>query len=328
MAFKVLVSKIVLGEAAPRLRELGYEVVESAGHEAETLRREIADCDALISTAHDQLTREVLLAGKRLKAVSCVGVGYDHIDLDAAGELGIYVLNTPVANTNSVAEHTMYLLIACARNAREVTDLLLGGDFGAARKKRAMQVAGRVLGLVGCGNIGRMVAKKAALGFGMTVIGYDPFVRPGQKLEYITLVESADDVYRNADFVSLHIPATPETRASVGKRQFELMKPTAFFINAARGAVVVEEDLIEAIENKTIAGAGLDVFEQEPPAPGNPLLSMPNVVATPHYAAASRVAWDTMVLHSIQGAVEVLGRKAPTWPVRQPDPKAHERRWQ
>jgi len=171
---------------------------------------------------------------------------------------------------------------------------------------------------VGLGKIGRRVAQKASRGLDMQVVGYDPFLKPEQMAEFATLALSMEEVFAAADFLTLHIPGGASNKGLIGKKLFALMKKTAFFINASRGDVVAEPDLIEALRNGTIAGAAIDVYEKEPPLIDNPLLSMGNVLLTPHNASQTRECMIRMALHAAQGIDEVISGKRPTWPVNEP----------
>lgn len=168
---------------------------------------------------------------------------------------------------------------------------------------------------VGLGKIGHMVAKKAINGFGMKVLGYDPFLPADRWDPEVRRCETMEEIFSGSDIVSIHMPSTPETRNSVDARLIGMMKPTAYLINAARGDLIREEDLIEALKNNAIAGAGLDVYPAEPPSPEDPLFQLPNVVVTPHNAALTIETTDRMGLHAAMGIDEVLSGKQPTWPV-------------
>ncbi len=180
------------------------------------------------------------------------------------------------------------------------------------------ELEGKTLGLIGLGRIGRAAAKKATYGLDMRVIAYDPYVSRGDGAPPVELVRDRDEVFRRDDFVSLHLPATPETRRMVSERELSLMKPGAYLINAARGEIVDEAALVEALRQGVIAGAGLDVYADEPPRPENPLFRMENVIGTQHNAALTREATARMALHAAIGIDEVLSGKQPSWPVNAP----------
>jgi len=317
MAYKVLIPQDITDAGKNCLKENGCEVIIGSGSDAETIAREVVDCDAILARTA-QYPKEVLAAARKLKVISRHGVGVDNIDINYCDENGIAVSYAPLSNANSVAEHTMYLIMCCARNAMIIDSEFRAGNFEIRNKIKGMDLEGKVLGLIGVGRIGQMVAKKASLGFGMKVIGYDPYLKPENVPEGVTLVDSNEEVFKQADFVSLHTPATPETKRSVGMTQFKMMKKSAFLINASRGEVVNEEDLIAALEQGEIKGAGLDVFEQEPPAKDNKLLAMKNVIPTPHNAALTQEAMDRMGLHAAMGIVDVMNGKTPEWQINHP----------
>jgi D-3-phosphoglycerate dehydrogenase len=244
---------------------------ERSGPELEAL---LAEADAIVPRRF-RTTRQALEAAPRLRGVVTPGVGVETVDVAAATELGIVVANSP-GNTITVAESTVLLMLALAKD--------LVGWMAAARESRAptssmhgIELYGKTVGLVGCGRIGRYVAGLARA-FGMTVLAYDPYADPGDLAEKVSL----EELLRRSDFVSVHVVLTPETHHMIGAEQLALMKPTACLINTSRGGAIDEPALIEALRAGRIAGAGLDVFETEPPERDNPLLALPNVIGTPH----------------------------------------------
>lgn len=312
MPGRVLIPDYITEAGKQYLRERGYEVIIGNGTDEETLCREIADCDAVLART-EHYTRRVLAAGKKLKVIGRHGVGTDNIDLKAATEFGIQVTNAPNANTNSVAEHTVALLFACARNLVQMDRVCRNGPWELRDQILGTEVMGKTLGVVGAGKIGQMVMHKASAGLGMKVIAYNH--RPKPVPEGVRLVTDLRDVFQEADFVSVHLPAVPETQNCMGKSLFRLMKPSAFFINTARGKIVNEQDLYRALSEHWIRGAALDVFQQEPVSPDNPLFSLENLIVTPHYGAQTDYARDHMGLDAARGIDEVLSGKKPTWPV-------------
>jgi D-3-phosphoglycerate dehydrogenase len=244
----------------------------------------------------------------------------DNIDVARATELGIWVTNGPESNANTVAEHTIGCILALARNFIQLDQETRAGHFGVRDTLLGSDLAGKVLGIVGLGKIGRRVAQKASRGLEMQIVGYDPFLQPDQMAEFAVPAGSLDELFGVADFVTLHMPGGAANKGLVGKAQFARMKKTAFFINAARGDVVVETDLVEALQSRTFAGAAIDVYEKEPPQKENPLLSMDHVLLTPHNASQTSECMIRMALHAAQGIDEVLSGKRPTWPVNDPQP--------
>jgi D-3-phosphoglycerate dehydrogenase len=224
----------------------------------------------------------------------------------------------PLSNPGTVAEHTLGLIIALAKNMIRCDRELRNGNFNIRNQLLGTDLEGKTLGIVGMGRIGSMVAQKSMLGFSMKVIGYDPFLTKDQLLSGIDFTNDWEYIFKNSDFLSLHLPSTEKTRKIVGKNEFEMMKSSAFLINASRGEIVDEKALIRALEQSKIAGAGLDVFDEEPPEKNNPLFEMQNVVLTPHNAALTAEATARMSLHAAIGIDEVLSGKKPGWPVNNP----------
>ena len=244
-----------------------------------------------------------------LKIIAYHGVGIDGIDLETARACGIRVTTTPGQNSLSVAEHALSLMLALAKQLVPVATDYKAKGFDCKYSHQYIELSGRTLGLLGMGNIGYRVAQMAHNGFGMRVLVYDPFLKEGKP--GIELVSDRMEVFRQADFVSLHLPLLPSTQQSVGTAEFKAMKPSAFLINCARGAIVNQQELIQALQNGEIAGAGLDVTDPEHCEIGDPLLSLPNAIVTPHIAASSEeslVRVASMCLESIEA---VLAGKEP-----------------
>jgi len=317
MAYRILIPQDVAQPGKDYLRDRGYEIKMGSGITPEAIAADVVDCDAILARTAPY-TAKVFEAGKKLKVISRHGVGYDNIDVARATELGIWVTFAPESLSNTVAEHVIGCTLTLARNFMQLDREMRAGNWGIRDKLLGTDLAGKALGIVGLGRIGRRVAQKASQGLDMKVIGYDPFLKQEQVAEFATPVMSMDDVFSVADFVTLHIPGGPSNRGVIGKKQFALMKKTAFFINASRGDVVAEADLLEALRNGSIAGAAIDVYEKEPPQKDNPLMSLSNVLLTPHNASQTRECMIRMALHAAQGIDEVLSGKRPTWPVNDP----------
>ncbi|WP_319562646.1 hydroxyacid dehydrogenase [Marispirochaeta sp.] len=316
-AFKVLIPQDIMEEGKDYLREKGYEIKMGSGITVEDIVKDVADCDAILARTAP-FPAEVLEAGKKLKVIGRHGVGVDNIDVKKAEELGIWVTNSPESNSNTVAEHAIGLIVALAHNIVRSDKAFRAGDFEIRNRVKGSDLEGKVLGVLGMGKIGRLVARKAHHGLGMKVIGYDPFLKADQFPEWVSKVDDWDEIFRDSDFLTIHIPATPNTKNSIGAKEFGLMKKGACVINAARGEVVDEPALVEALKNGKIAGAGLDVFAEEPPAKDHPFFGMDNVVVTPHNAALTTECMIRMATHAAQGIHEVLTGGMPTWPVNNP----------
>lgn len=264
------------------------EVDNRAGISASELAAIIGEYDALIVRSRTKVTREILEAGTRLKVVGRAGVGVDNIDLDVATRQGIAVLNAPGGNVISAAEHTLALILALVRHIARADASIRRGEW--ERKRfQGIELYGKTLGLAGAGRIGSEVAKRARA-FGMRVVAYDPYLSRERAEQAAIDLVTLPDLFEQADVITVHVPLTDETRGMIGAVELALMKPTAYLINAARGGVVDEEALAEALRSGQLAGAALDVFEQEPVSEDNPLLGLENVVAVPHLGAATREA--------------------------------------
>ena len=313
MGMKVLLAQDIDISGKQLLLNAGYELVLAPQEDPEVMKACIADCEGVISKTFF-LTEEILRAGKKLKVVGKHGVGIDNVvDLDTATKLGLYVVNTPYANMISVAEHTIAGLLAFSKKILFMDTQTRLGNFEANAVGDFHDVAGKTIGLIGAGNIGRSVAKIAALGLDMNVIAYDPFVKQDALPEYIHKKEAVEEVLEEADFVTLHLAATADTIHMMDLSKFRRMKPSAVFLNFARGGLVVEADLVQALQENIIRGAVLDVFAEEPPARDNPLFRMENVLLSPHSAACTDEALQRTSYDVAKGIVQVLSGNKPSW---------------
>lgn len=314
MGFKVLLPQDITSAGKEWLISRGYEITVLEDYSVESICKVVGDYDAiLLRTA--PCPRKVLETGKKLKVIGRYGAGVDNIDCKAAKELGIQVCNTPVGNAVSVAEHTITLLLACAKNLTVQDKKTRCGDFSSRDYMKSTEVQDKTLGLIGCGHIGRLVAKKAFHGLDMKIIAYDAYLQQEQLPDYIRLEKDVDVVLRESDFISMHIPATKDTLDFINEGQLNKMKKSAVLLNCARGGVVNENDLYAALTSGTIAGAGLDVFKEEPPERDNPLFQLDNVIVSPHNAALTYEAMDRMGIQAAQGIDDVLRGVTPMWPV-------------
>ena len=266
---RVLVTDKLAEEGLAQLRaDPGIEVVVNTKLAADppALRQALMEADGIAIRSGTQLTAEVLEGQTRLKAIVRAGVGVDNIDVAAASRRGIVVMNTPGGNTISTAEHTMALLLSLARNVPKANDSMKAGKWERT-KFTGTQLEGKTLGVIGLGRVGLAVAKRAQ-GFGITVLGFDPFLAADKALEYgVESVARLDDIWARCDFLTLHTPMTAETRNLIGPREIALMKPTVRIINCARGGLIDEAALADALNSGKVAGAAIDVFEPEPPPP-------------------------------------------------------------
>ena len=314
MATRVLIPQPILPAGYEYLRKHGYEAVDGRGFTEEDIITDIRDCDALIVRTA-RITRQIFDAAPKLKILARHGAGYDGVDLAAAREHGVLVCTAGGANAISVAELTIFYMLYCSRNFKKVQNLYLQDYRQAKMGVHKTELEGKTLGLVGLGNIGKLVAQKAALGFDMTVLAYDPFAKGAGLPDYIRMVEDRDEIFKRSDYVSLHVPATTETVHSVSDREFGLMKPTAYLINAARGSIVDEAALYRALQEEKIAGAGLDVLEQEPIDPSNPLVAMDNVLTAPHIGGATKEASSRSSVACAQAIDDFFSGRTPKFVV-------------
>ncbi|MGE4283152.1 MAG: hydroxyacid dehydrogenase [Clostridia bacterium] len=314
MAYTILIPEKVADEGLEYLRNKGYKIKMGRGLDKETLIEDLQDCDGVIIRVA-VIDEEVFTSCPRLKVVSKHGVGVDSIDLNAAGKYGRRVVNVPNANTLSVGEQTMALIISCAKRLPFMCAQYKSGNYNIKDTILTNEISGKTLGLVGFGRIGATVAKMAKYGFSMNTIAYDPYIPKDKKFNEAVLVDSWEQLFCESDFVSVHMPATKETEKIIGEREFKLMKKSAFIINAARGKIIDEEALIHALKHNEIMGAGLDVSNPEPAHMSNPLFQMDNVIMTPHNAACTQEAMVRMAVGAAMGLDEVLSGKEPTYPV-------------
>ncbi|GEA16384.1 hypothetical protein E308F_26300 [Moorella sp. E308F] len=292
-----------------------FEVRVAPDPSVETVKREIKGVEGVIVRTAP-FTREIIAAADSLKVIARHGVGVDNIDLRAATERGILVLNTPDANAVSVAEHTLTAIGALAKRVLPMDRATRRGDWEARNEYKAVDLDGKVLGLIGMGRIGSMVARKAAAAFNMEVIAYDPYVRPEVAAKNgVVLYEDLDRIFREADVISIHTPLTAETRGLVNEARLALMKSSAFLVNFSRGGVVDEEALYRALKDGVIAGAALDVFEEEPPSRNHQLFELDNVLLSPHSAALTEECVVRMATGAARGVVDVLTGKRPQFVV-------------
>jgi len=276
------------------MKQLGAEFVVYEGDSEGELIEALKDVDVVMSQgrAFSPKLFDQMGNNGRCKGLVSFGHGYDGMDLSAAVKNGVILANTASFGTEEVSNQTMMHFLVCSRKFVLHDKLVKNGVWTREHLAPMDHIAGQTFGIIGLGDIGRSVARKA-LAFGMKVIAYDPFVSSWDSKEYdVEMVGTPQEIAKRSDYISPHTYLTPKTHHMINRDFFNLMKPTAYLINCSRGPVVNEKDLIDALDERKIAGAGLDVFEYEPIDPNNPLLKMDNVSVTNHYASYSEVAWD------------------------------------
>lgn len=294
----------IMPEGVEALKEEADVTIAPDGTEATLIKHLSTGLYRGIVTRNERITRTVLEASKGLRVVGQHGVGLDNIDIEAATSLGIAVVHCPLSNYVSVAEHVVLLILALSRRVVLLDRMVRRGDFVKRDTLFPTEVNGKTVLIIGMGRIGRAIADRCYFGLGMKVIGYDPFIELPK--EYGNRVEWATDLKQGlarADYVSVNVPLTPSTRGLINEEILSIMKPTAWLVNTSRGGVVDTQALITVLKAKLIAGAGLDVFDPEPPAADSPLLEMDNVILTPHLAGDTT---EARIRCSLTVAAEVL----------------------
>jgi D-3-phosphoglycerate dehydrogenase len=286
---RILVTEQIADGGLQQLRDAGHIVDVRLGLSPDELAEVIPGAAALIIRSATPVTREVLEAATDLVVVGRAGIGLDNVDVDTATQRGVMVVNAPQSNVLSAAEHTLALLLAQARNIPQAHRALSEGRWERS-KWEGVELADKTLGIVGLGRIGKLVAQRA-LAFGMRLVAYDPFVSAERARQLSVELLPLDRLMQVADFVSLHVAKTPETTGLVGKDLLALAKPGIRIVNVARGGIVDEDALAEAIRDGRVGGAALDVFAAEPTT-DSPLFGLPQVVVTPHLGASTREAQD------------------------------------
>ena len=304
---RVLVSDPIAPEGIELLASK-TDVKVKTGLKPEELIKVIGDYDALVVRSETKVTPRVIEAGQNLKVIARAGIGVDNIDLPAATNAGIAVVNAPIGNTVAAAEHSLALMLALARNIPQAYQSLKQGEW---RRSAFMgiEVRNKYLGVVGLGRVGSEVARRAA-SFGMHLLAYDPFVGADYARRLGAELLPLDELLAQSDFITLHTPLTPNTANLIGARELALLKQGAYLINVARGELIDEDALLEALESDRLAGAALDVFVQEPPQ-NRKLVAHPKVMATPHLGASTREAQREVAIEAAEQVLAVLdGRPA------------------
>ena len=304
---KLFITNYIPEPAIKRLEEV-FEVEifpENRAITHEELRKKVKEIDALICLLTDNIDREIIEAAPNLKCISVYAVGYNNVDVESATEHNIVVCNTPGVLTETTADLAWALILSCARRIVEADRFVREGKFRGWEPMLMLgnDIFGKTLGIIGMGRIGRAVAHRA-LGFDMKVIYYDSQVDPESvPTDYIAV--DLTTLFHNSDFISIHTPLTPGTRHLIGEKEFNLMKSTAILINTARGPIIDEQALISALKENKIAGAGLDVYENEPIIPEE-LIALSNVVLLPHIGSASYETRTKMALLAAENAIAVI----------------------
>jgi len=310
---KILLDRPLHKEALNLLKK-NVEVIEIYNNDTKTLAKNLREVEGVICSAVFKIGKKEIENSENLKVVGRPGVGYDNVDISAATNMGIPVVYAPDGPTESVAEHVFGMMIMLAKKINVVEKALRAkGDFLIRTKVTGMELYGKTIGLIGAGRIGKRVAEIAKKAFNMNIIIFDPYLSDCKDFlnGEFSQVENLSELLRKSDVISIHIPFNKNTEKFIGEKEFDLMKNTAIFINTSRGGVVDEKALVAALKNGKIAGAGLDVFEKEPPDPDNPLFKLENTVVTPHLSSFTDEGKLKMGMDVVKGALDVLGGRKP-----------------
>lgn len=310
---KVLLPQPIEQESVDYLLKNGCELIVCEKCEYEEVAEKIKDAEALVLRTGIKITEDLLKHAENLKIISRTGGGVDNIDLKASTAKGIIVTSSIGANTSSVIEHTIALILTLAKRIPIMDQAVRAGNFKIRYQNLSVDIRDKILGIVGFGRIGSGLAEICRNSFHMKIIAHDDYLPDRVKKQYREWVDftTLDTVVEQSDFISIHIPLTESTRGIINIDKLKKMKKSAIIINTSRGEVISEKDLIEALEKNYIAGAGLDVFENEPVEKNNPLLKMDNVVLTPHSAALTRECTVRMALEAVKRVVKYFNGEIP-----------------
>ncbi|HLR71623.1 MAG TPA: hydroxyacid dehydrogenase [Pseudogracilibacillus sp.] len=299
----------IASEGIQLLEEKNYELFFPKSIDELLSNEEIRSSNALLVRGAI-IERELIESMPNLKVIARSGVGTDNIDLEAATDANVFVCNVPDANFTSVAEHVIGMLVSLSHQIVNGDRAIRKGQFDARHQYMGSELTGKTIGVIGFGRIGQLVAKKCVQGLDMSVLAYDPYVKETD-LEAVELVDSTDDIFENADFITLHLPYIPSLHHFINADVFKKMKKTAYIINCARGGLIDEVALADAIKHGEIAGAGIDVFQNEPPEKDHVLWDVENVIATPHMGASTNESLTRMAVGAVKEIIRVLDGEQP-----------------
>jgi D-3-phosphoglycerate dehydrogenase len=316
MSFKrtVLLPQPIAKEADQYLVDSGCTIIRCDACTFEEVSAKLPEAEAVVLRTGIKFTADLIEKGPNLKTISRTGAGVDNVDLEAATKKGIIVSSSLGANTDSVAEHALSMILALTKNLKRLDTEVRSGNFRIRYTNPSNDMGGKTLGLLGFGRIGSRLAQMCNSIFGTKVIAFDEYLPEAVKKEFSSWVEFADldTVIEKSDFLSIHVPLTDETRDLINYDRLKKMKNTAVIVNTSRGGIINEADLAKAMKEGELAGAGLDVFDKEPIEEGNPLLEIDNVIMTPHTAALTKECVVRMAMEGVERVVDFFDGKEPT----------------
>lgn len=315
-----MISNVVVTE---RLSDQGMELLDRKGFSVRLPEENsqgafevlLPDAEGIVLRTNVGVDASAIAKAPNLKIVARTGAGYDNVDVDAATKAGVVVCNLVGVNSVSVAEHALSLLLSLGKQLPRYDKALRAGDWQARRSKAAIELEGKTLGVAAMGNVGSRIARMAHDALGMRITAYDPYVADQYRDYDYEFVDSLEALFEGADFITLHLPSLPETKGVVNGKLLSRMKPGAYLINTARGDLVNEEDLAEALREGRIGGAAIDVFAEEPPAADNPLLGLDNVILTPHVASLTKEVTVKAAVGAAQAIADFSDGKRPAYVV-------------
>jgi D-3-phosphoglycerate dehydrogenase / 2-oxoglutarate reductase len=311
---KVLLAEPI-DEAGIKVLTGRVDVLISPDPSGESVGQFLKEVQGLIVRTATKVTRSMIEAAPRLEVISRTGGGLDNVDIEAATESNVVVCGVKGPQDRFVAEHAVALIMALGKQIFYLNQEVRKGNFKSRYDYRPMGLAGKRVGVMGLGRIGRIVAEMCHH-LGMEVWGYDPYLNPEDlHLPGLVFTKEREEIIRTSDFLSLHVPLSPETQGLIGKKEIDLMKPTAFLINTSRGEIIDEPALIDALRQGKIAGAGLDVFAKEPPETSHPFFQMENVILTPHTGALTKDAVAQLAEGAAQNIIDVLEGRKPSYSI-------------
>jgi D-3-phosphoglycerate dehydrogenase/(S)-sulfolactate dehydrogenase len=307
MGARVLIADELSSRAEDILRKGGLEVDVKTGLKAPDLKGILGQYDGLAVRSATKVTPDVLEAATRLRIIGRAGIGVDNIDVPAASRRGVIVMNTPSGNATTTAEHAIALLMSLARKIPQATASMKAGKWDKKKFAAGTELCDKTLGVVGLGNIGRIVADRAR-GLHMKVIAFDPFISHEAAAHLGAELVALPQLFERSDIITVHVPFTPETKGLIGPQALAQCKKGVLIVNAARGGIVDENALYEALKSGKVAGAALDVFAEEPPKPDLPLLALENVICTPHLGASTEEAQEKVAIEVAEQMVAFFAR--------------------